>query len=266
MMTASDGRQQLVVVVAKTVFLVLATLASASCASSVHREPGTVLAFGTSPRPGDPQPLLVVTIASADGSHHVGVEDTDRRLRVDGMTLEMVLATLYRVPSASIVGLAKHRDDRVMIDVVGGGSKELRVPLVQAALALALGYRAQTREREESVYALTQCSGEPPRMPVSTRTSAQIYPGVAEWNGDGVSMATVARVLSERYGVVVVDETHLADKYNIVLALPPVDNACVWSQLKGIAADMGLCVESCKRPLPVLEVEWASQQSRDTKQ
>jgi uncharacterized protein (TIGR03435 family) len=167
------------------------------------------------------------------------------RVTAVGWPAQKLLSLLLQVPEDRIAGadlLPKGRYT-VVAAMPPGQANELTGE-IERTLGLVWGVRLRQEERQTDVYLLTAPHGRPAGLVPATAAGGNMAV-------KGRSMAALARMLEDRLGRPVIDETHLDGAYHYSLNLPPGEAAGVVRSVEGL----GLELKQARRKLAVVVVE-----------
>ena len=146
---------------------------------------------------------------------------------------------------------AKAEDGKLLSD-------ETLQPLLQQLLAERLQVKAHFETRQVKGYALVPGKGKPKLVPSSSpEGQMMILPdGVA---GQGMTMVTLADLLSRPLGRPVMDKTGLTGHYDVKLSFAPLNdaNSTLPSPSVAIEEQLGLRLETAQVPEKMLVVDHA---------
>jgi len=205
---------------------------------------------------------------SNDGHTHINYPPGDR-FSASNITLLALMQWAYSMPERQILDgpswLGSTRfdiqgttdTDRIK-GFNGEQDRDLKRRMVQALLADRFQLKLHQETRTLPAYDLILAKGGSKLQPTKS-TGKSIGTGRTHFNGEGLTMTSIAEELSLITGRVVVDRTNLADRYDLKLEwtaddAPASDNSAP-SLFTAIQEQLGLKLEPAKEPVPVLVID-----------
>ena len=205
---------------------------------------------------------------SPDGHTHINYPPGDR-FSARNITMLNLMQWAYDMPEKQILDgpswLGSSRfdfDAKIDVDQIKGltgqQDRDLKRRMVQALFADRFQLKLHQETRALAAYDLVVAKGGLKMQP--NKSSGGSYGvGRTHFNGEGLTMTSIAEELSLITGRVVVDKTKLGDRYNLKLEwgaddAPAGDNSAP-SLFTAIQEQLGLKLEPAKEPVPVLVVD-----------
>jgi uncharacterized protein (TIGR03435 family) len=227
--------------------------------------PGIRLAGAQTSAPTFEVATIKPTGPSPDGHTHINYPPGDR-FSASNITLLALMQWAYDMPEKQILDgppwlgstrfdiQATADTDRIK-GLTGVQDRDLKRRMVQALLADRFHLKLHQETRPLPAYDLVLAKGGS-KLQSSKSGGGNIGIGRTHFNGEGMTMTTIAEELSLIAGRVVVDKTNLAGRYDIKLEwtaddAPAADNSAP-SLFTAIQEQLGLKLESAKEPVPVL--------------
>lgn len=207
----------------------------------------------------DAVPRLELRVYGSNECSHVGLHTTATGFRLSDIDLADYLASEYGVSRHQIRGAGGRHSQRLTMEI-SGGTPESRRSLVLAGVQAALGFHVVCRPDVRQVVAIrvgvkapciTPGRGSPPR----------INNGANCWEGHDVPLRVVASALSDISGSIFVDESGLADGYDVSLSR---DDGMPWdsdAEIDCLRAQTGLEFVRVAREVRIVDVVWDEDES-----
>ena len=206
---------------------------------------------------------------SNDGHTHINYPPGDR-FSASNITLLALMQWAYSMPERQILDgpswlVSTRFDIQATADsgdqikgLTGEQDRDLKRRMVQALLADRFQLKLHQETRTLPAYDLILAKGGSKLQPTKS-TGKSIGTGRTHFNGEGLTMTSIAEELSLITGRVVVDRTNLADRYDLKLEwtaddAPASDNSAP-SLFTAIQEQLGLKLEPAKEPVPVLVID-----------
>jgi uncharacterized protein (TIGR03435 family) len=206
---------------------------------------------------------------SSDGHTHINYPPGDR-FSASNITLLGLMQWAYGMPERQILDgppwLGSTRFDIQATADIGDQiksltsdeSNDLKRRMVQALLADRFQLKLHQETRTLPAYDLVVAKGGLKLQPTKS-SGKSIGTGRTHFNGEGLTISSIAEELSKITGRVVVDKTNLADRYDLKLEwaaddAQATDNSAP-SLFTAIQEQLGLKLESAKEPVPVLVID-----------
>jgi uncharacterized protein (TIGR03435 family) len=227
-----------------------------------------------------PTPLPTFEVAtikpaapSSDGHTHINYPPDDR-FSATNITLLALMQWAYGMPETQILEgppwLSSTRWDIQAKADIGDQMKsltsdqgnELKRRMIQALLADRFQLKLHQETRSLPAYDLVVAKGGSKLQPTQSKGKS-IGTGRTHFNGEGLTMTTIAEELSKIAGRVVVDKTGLTDRYDLKLRWTPDDAVASDTDpptlFTAIQEQLGLKLEHAKEPVPVLVIDHVDQ-------
>jgi uncharacterized protein (TIGR03435 family) len=229
---------------------------------------GTELAHAQTSAPTFEVTTIKPTGPSSDGHTHINYPPGDR-FSASNITLLALMQWAYGMPERQILDgppwlgstrfdIQATADTDQIKGLTGEQDRDLKRRMVQALLVDRFHLKLHQETRALPAYDLILAKGGSKLQP--TKSSGKNYGiGRTHFNGEGLTMTSIAEELSQITGRVVVDKTNLADRYDFKLEwsgddAPATDNSAP-SLFTAIQEQLGLKLEPVKEPVPVLVID-----------
>jgi uncharacterized protein (TIGR03435 family) len=205
---------------------------------------------------------------STDGHTHINYPPGDR-FSTSNITLLALMQWAYDMPEKQILDgpswlgstrfdIQATADTGQIKGLTGEQDRDLKRRMVQALFADRFQLKLHRETRALPAYDLVVAKGGLKLQP-SKSNGKTIGIGRTHFNGEGLTMTSIAEELSKITGRVVVDKTNLADRYDLKLEwsaddAPAADNSAP-SLFTAIQEQLGLKLEPAKEPVPVLVID-----------
>jgi uncharacterized protein (TIGR03435 family) len=206
---------------------------------------------------------------SNDGHTHINYPPGDR-FSASNITLLALMQWAYGVPERQILDgpswlVSTRFDIQATADsgdqikgLTGEQDRDLKRRMVQALLADRLQLKLHQETRSLPAYDLVLAKGGS-KLQLTKSGGKSIGTGRTHFNGEGLTMTSMAEELSKITERVVVDKTNLADRYDFKLEwaaadAPTTENSAP-SLFTAIQEQLGLKLEPAKEPVPVLVID-----------
>jgi uncharacterized protein (TIGR03435 family) len=212
------------------------------------------------------------TGSSSDGHTHINYPPGDR-FSASNITVLNLMQWAYGMPERQILDgpswLGSTRFDiRATADtgqikgLTGEQDRDLKRRMVQALLADRFGLKLHQETRTLPAYDLILSKSGLKLQPAKSGGKS-FGVGRTHFNGEGMTITSIAEELSKITGRVVVDKTNLADRYDFKLEwsaddAPAADNSAP-SLFTAIQEQLGVKLEPAKEPIPVLVIDHVAQ-------
>jgi uncharacterized protein (TIGR03435 family) len=205
---------------------------------------------------------------STDGHTHINYPPGDR-FSTSNITVLALMQWAYGMPEKQILDgpswlgstrfdISATTDTDRIKGLTGEQDRDLKRRMVQALFADRFQLKLHQETRSLPAYDLVLAKGGSKLQP-SKSNGKTIGTGRTHFNGEGLTMTSIAEELSKIAGRVVVDKTNLANRYDFKLEwaaddAPAGDNSAP-SLFTAIQEQLGLKLEPAKEPVPVLVID-----------
>jgi len=226
------------------------------------------LAGAQTPAPTFEVATIKPTGPSSDGHTHINYPPGDR-FSTSNITVLNLMQWAYDMPEKQILEgppwlgstrfdiQATADTDRIK-GLTGVQDRDLKRRMVQALLADRFHLKLHQETRALPAYDLVLAKGGP-KLQSNKSGGGSFGVGRTHFNGEGLTMTSIAEELSLITGRVVVDKTNLAGRYDLKLEwsaddAPASDNSAP-SLFTAIQEQLGLKLEPAREPVPVLVID-----------
>jgi uncharacterized protein (TIGR03435 family) len=228
-----------------------------------------VFVHAQAPSPAFEVATIKPSAPSADGHTHINYPSDDR-FSATNIPLLALMQWAYGMPARQILdGPAWLASTRFDIQAKTDGSeqtkhltsaqiRDLKRVMVQDLLADRFGLKLHQETRMLPAYDLVSAKGGSKLQP-SKSNGKSIGVGHAYFNGEGLTLTSIAEELSQIVGRIVVDKTNLTERYDLKLQWTPDDapaaDSSAPSLFTAVQEQLGLKLEPAKESVPVLVVD-----------
>jgi uncharacterized protein (TIGR03435 family) len=238
-------------------------------------------AQSAAPRPTFDVASIHINNAETDGHHHIINDPAESHFRTVNLALRDLIQFAYGLPDSQILGGPAWLNS-IMFDIDAKSDPSVDAQLhalateqarhqkqlmVQVLLTERFQLKAHQETRQLPVYALVVAKGGPKFKPAAVNgTTVDIRRGRLHVAGSDDTMSILARELAQALGRVVLNQTGLSGRYDLMLRWTPDDAPT--TMLNGAAdplappgiftaiqEQLGLKLESTRGPVPVLVID-----------